>query len=817
MLSVIFVILALILTFYEISTHKQEQAEETLTPAVYEHHIAFISSYSPQFYTYAEQETGLERGLFKNNINYDAFYMDSRHFGTQKDINDFYVFFKNRIKSSYPYEAVIVGDDAALEFIQAHRKELFPDTPIIFYGINNKKLAEQAGKAKNVTGYIEEEKTEDVIRTAKNILPHTKRIIGLFDDTSTGVAEQNDFYGCAGKFPEFDFVGIDTSTLTQDEFISQLEALKEGDVVIFMSCFADKDGNFYTLSERTYTIISHTDVPVLRNLNGGVGQGVLGCIYIDLDDQAERAANLTADILNGKTDIATTKVKNEALTKSIFDYNIIQKYNINPSKLSEETVFINAPEDFFDKYDIILLPGLSIIISLILFLIASVITNTLSKRTAMELRQSRDKIEESKIEMQYKAEYDDLLDIYNRRTIQERLNSTLTQESTYSVLMTDLDDFKGINEAYGNAVADDILKGFAARLKQIAKERKWVIGRFGGDEFLIMIPDVQLNETSNEVLDIVNVFSRHFPIGEETIILSVSIGISNSDGVMTPDQHITNAEVAMYEAKKRGRKCVYIYSERMKTKLREDNLIRAKLLDAFDNDGFFMLYQPQIDVNTGAVSAYEALVRMKAPGIYPGQFIPVAEQNGWIGRIGRTTTKLVVEQLAKWKEEGHELKPVSINFSSNQMSDSGYVDFLKDLLKEHDIPSKYIEIEITESLFLERTQMAESLFEKFKEMGIRLLMDDFGTGYSSLGYLTYIPVDAVKLDKSLVDNYLVDGKDTFIKDLITLIHDLDKEMIVEGVEEEWQLNRLREFGADIIQGYYFSKPISAEEAIVFKT
>ena len=229
-----------------------------------------------------------------------------------------------------------------------------------------------------------------------------------------------------------------------------------------------------------------------------------------------------------------------------------------------------------------------------------------------------------------------------------------------------------------------------------------------------------------------------------------------------------------------------------------------------------MLYQPKIDAVTKKVNGYEALVRMKEPGIYPGQFIPVAEQNGWIWKIGRITTELVIKQLAAWRDEGYELHPVSVNFSSNQINDLGYLKMVEDLLEKYDIPAKYLEIEITEGLFLDRTSQSENLFKSFKDMGIRLLMDDFGTGYSSLGYLTYIPVDVIKLDKSLVDAYLVDGRDLFIRDVIQLMHDLDKEMIIEGVEEEWQYQRLREFGAETIQGYFFSKPIPADEAISFE-
>jgi EAL domain-containing protein (putative c-di-GMP-specific phosphodiesterase class I) len=206
---------------------------------------------------------------------------------------------------------------------------------------------------------------------------------------------------------------------------------------------------------------------------------------------------------------------------------------------------------------------------------------------------------------------------------------------------------------------------------------------------------------------------------------------------------------------------------------------------------------------------------MKEPGLYPGQFIPVIEKNGWIWKIGRITTELVIKQLAEWRDAGHELHPVSVNYSSAQLSDEGYTEFIEKLLDKYDIPAKYLEIEITEGLFLDNDDRAADLFALFAEMGIRLLMDDFGTGYSSLGYLTYIPVDVIKLDKSLVDTYLVDGKDAFINDVIRLVHDLDKEMIIEGVEEQWQYDKLREFGADTIQGYFFSKPLPADEAIVF--
>ncbi|MBP5608990.1 MAG: EAL domain-containing protein [Lachnospiraceae bacterium] len=414
----------------------------------------------------------------------------------------------------------------------------------------------------------------------------------------------------------------------------------------------------------------------------------------------------------------------------------------------------------------------------------------------------------------YKAQHDEMLDIYNRRYAMEFLTEKLRAWDSFCFVMVGIDGFKWINATYGHSLGDEILKKLAERLKDLALANSWLAARYGGDEFLIMLND-RLNEEHSIVKKIRNAFEEPIVVSGQRIRLSVSIGISNADGITDIEEQLSNAEEAMYAAKKIGRNTTFIYGEVLRERSRIEKYIREKLKEAFRKDGFYMVYQPKVDVKSLKLVGYEALVRMKEPGIYPSQFIPVAEKNGWIWRVGRITTALVVKQLAMWRDEGYELYPVSINFSSNQLSDAGYVKYLQDLLESYHIDPCYIEIEITEGLYLEKSTQAEMLFESFKELGIRLLMDDFGTGYSSLGYLTYIPVDVIKLDKSLVDNYLVDDKDTFICDVIRLIHGLNKSMTIEGVEEKWQYERLLEFGADTIQGYYFSKPLLPEEAISF--
>ncbi len=426
----------------------------------------------------------------------------------------------------------------------------------------------------------------------------------------------------------------------------------------------------------------------------------------------------------------------------------------------------------------------------------------------------KDTVENEQLHLIYQAQHDELLDIFNRRYAMDFLTKTGIGEQRAAYVMADIQGFKSINATYGHELADEILKKVAQDLKTLAMEKHWLLSRYGADQFLLVLYE-PMTEDHESLKMIRDVFLEPFRSGTIEVQLSVSIGVSNADGIGSTEEHINNAEEAMIAAKDIGRNVILFYSEKLRLKAKEERRIRESLLKAFKNDGFFMVYQPKVSVQDLKLCGYEALVRMKSGEFFPGQFIPIAEKYGWIWRIGRITTEQVVRQLAAWQEEGQTLYPVSVNFSSKQLSDTGYADFLEDLLKKYHVSPKYIEIEITEGIMLDRSAQAEELFKRFEEIGIRLLMDDFGTGYSSLGYLTYIPVDVIKLDKSLVDNYLVDGKDAFIDDMIRLIHDLDKEMTIEGVEQEWQYCRLKEFGADTIQGFFFSKPLPPEEAIRF--
>lgn len=812
--SIFCLVAAVLMTFRE---YWKESRPVTIseTPVEVSHRVLFINSNGPLYYSYEEKTNGLKQALYPNGIEYDVVFMDVIGSDEEENRRVFHDFLAARLSTYNDYDGIIVVDDDALRFALQYQEELFRELPVVFFGINDLELAESAQSNPYMTGFWEPSYLEATVDLALRLKPDTSEVVGIHDDTSAGLVDGRLFEECAERHPEYAFSTLDTSELSEQELEKSIKELPSDAILLFMTCYSDKDGNIYSMETRTKSIISHARVPVFRNYPGGVGRGVLGGTFIDFYEQGRQAGEVMASILDGsrRSDL---KLQTEAESRTVFDYQLLKNNGMNRSLLPENTEFVNRNQTFLEKYGRVLPAAVLIVMALVFLLLGTNTNMAIAKITNHELEESKEDLEDTRKTLQYRADYDTMLGLLNRRAITEQLQRELTEESVYSILMIDMDDFKGVNECYGHEFADEILISLAGSLLMMGDENGWVISRYGGDQFLIMIPDVQLTEKDDTIQMLLQLFRAPIAVGEELIIMSASIGISHSDGVTSPDQNIINAEVAMYEAKERGRNTAFVYADEMKRRVREENQIKAKLLSAFENDGFYMVYQPQINSNTLEVSGFEALVRMKEPGLYPGQFIPVVEQSGWIARLGRVTTELAIRQLALWRDENYPLHPVSVNFSSNQMNDTGYYDFVKDLLANYEIEPKYLELEFTEGLYIERTKQAEELFGKFKELGLTLLMDDFGTGYSSLGYLTYIPVDIIKLDKSLVDAYLQPGKDAFIHDVINMIHDLGKKVIIEGVEEEWQFKRLREFEADAIQGYYFSKPITPEEAIVFQ-
>ncbi|MCD4714012.1 MAG: EAL domain-containing protein [Clostridiales bacterium] len=429
-----------------------------------------------------------------------------------------------------------------------------------------------------------------------------------------------------------------------------------------------------------------------------------------------------------------------------------------------------------------------------------------------ELRAQLEEIEQQRNHIDHLAFHDPLTELPNRRKFAEKLESALVSSQKGAVIMLDLDNFKSINDTLGHVFGDKLLKAVSARMEMIVNDKTF-ISRFGGDEFLILMINDDLEKTIVPFIHMLqHLFDDPFDIDLHSIEIHFSIGISmfpkDSEKI---DELIMYSDLALYAIKNNGKNSYGFYDDSLMNKVKLRIEIEHELKEALEKNAFRVVYQPQYNLTTNRIECFEALLRLDS-GLYgPNEFIPVAEENGLIVPIGRLVVKLVVEQISKWRLEGRKIKPVAINFSAAQLHDSGFVEFLEETLSSNGVSSDLIEIEITESLFVENEEVTHTFIQNIKRIGIKIAIDDFGTGYSSLSYLTYLPIDKIKLDRALSDRFLTDEHQSVVENIIALSHSLGLIVVAEGIEEKHHYEILKAYKCDCIQGYYFSKPLEKDD------
>ncbi|KXG75528.1 EAL domain-containing protein [Thermotalea metallivorans] len=419
-------------------------------------------------------------------------------------------------------------------------------------------------------------------------------------------------------------------------------------------------------------------------------------------------------------------------------------------------------------------------------------------------------MKEKEAYIQYLADHDPLTGIPNRRKFTELFTEELLRGKKGAMLLLDLDNFKNINDTVGHIYGDKLLKEVSAILQKFECEDIHVF-RIGGDEFIILMKE-NIKTAEDYARKILKNFQEKISIDGIETPITASIGIVRyPDDGQDMNDLLKKADIAMYKAKYTGKNKYLLFSKQMEIQFNEKIKIENILRKAVKEEGFTLYYQPIIETNTGEISSFEALIRLKEIDISPGIFIPIAEETDVIIPIGRWVIKEVIKQIKIWKEKGFDLKPIAINVSPRQFSDSRFIEYLKNSLEENDIHPSLIEIEITENVLIENQEETIQKLKQLKRLGIAVVLDDFGTGYSSLNYLTYIAVDKIKLDKSLKDKFIKLENIQILDSLICIAHGLNIKVVAEGVEELEEYKRLKKGKCDYLQGYLFSKPVKGED------
>ena len=426
------------------------------------------------------------------------------------------------------------------------------------------------------------------------------------------------------------------------------------------------------------------------------------------------------------------------------------------------------------------------------------------------------KLRDAKIS--HMANHDYLTGLPNRNLLNDRISQALSQaartKKNVGLLFLDLDGFKFINDSFGHTLGDALLKNISGRLTGAVRAGD-TVARLGGDEFVVMLLDITtMQDVANIADKILQALALPLSIDGRELHVTASIGASMypRDGE-NYEVLLQHADIAMYNAKQHGRNRLQFYTPEMSAQTDERVELETAMRQAISSEQFELYYQPQIDLRNGKIVSLEALIRWHHPqlgSITPARFIPLAEETGLILPIGEWVLRTACKQLKAWHDSGYSDLSVAVNISARQFQHDDMPKLIQQILNETGAQPTFLHLELTESVILQNSDVAIESLRKLKALGIVIALDDFGTGYSSLSYLKRFPIDIIKIDQSFTAD-LSSSKDasSIILAIIAMARSLNIKTVAEGVENQVQMDFLKENGCDVVQGYYFSRAISA--------
>jgi diguanylate cyclase (GGDEF)-like protein len=418
------------------------------------------------------------------------------------------------------------------------------------------------------------------------------------------------------------------------------------------------------------------------------------------------------------------------------------------------------------------------------------------------------------------AYHDDISELPNRRMFDKKVKSLIESSNNnkqiFTFLKLNIDRFKNINTSLGHRIANNLLKQFGERIKNLLPESS-LLARISGDYFGILLWDYHQSDAPEALAkSVIESMKQPFFVGDYELFVTTSIGIStfpsNGENIVELEKC---AELALSHAKEIGINNYQLYSPSLAIKSNKLYSLEKDLRKAIENEELILHFQPRVEPNTEKIVGAEALIRWEHPVmglVSPNEFIPLAEEIGFIDTIGDWVIKQVCQSINKWKKKGVKIVPISINISAQRFLKSDWKKFIHIILEETNMNPSMLELEITETTLIRHEEAVYSAIQFLKELGIKIALDDFGTGYSSLTHLRQYPIDTIKIDKSFIDNITKEESEAVIaKSILYLSKGLNINVVAEGVETIEQLTFLKEHECKEIQGYIFSKPVSEKE------
>lgn len=515
--------------------------------------VLFISSYSYAWETIPQQIEGIKKSL-GDDVTIDYKFMDTKNVDTAENVHLFYKSLSYYLSQVPAYDVIIVGDDAAYNFVLVYRK-IFGNTPIVFEGVNNVSKALAMDYNPNVTGIIENQTYGNTIALAKKIYPEAAHIVAIVDNTVTGLSARKEFYSYKDEFPDLEFSDINASEFSQKDLIKSVESFDESTILLYILCSNDKDGNVYASAESVQMLSSRAHIPMFSGISIGMGKGLLGGEIVSHEEMGEIAGEMALKILNGEPCENMDVITDSPMTYC-FDETVMKRFGISRSMLPDDAKIINHEETFMEQYGKVIRITSVIGGIMVLFIIWLV-------RDNMHKRKVNDTISSLNKKLNFMARYDALTALLNRRVFMEDLQYRIREKEPFGLIMFDMDNFKRINDVYGHNEGDAVLKEMAARAGALVDD-VFEVYRLAGDEFVAIVQSGQAEVIDSYAMKILDTFKIPYQIagGEQYLASSIGIAMYPKDGKNSTEV-IAAADHAMYEVKKNGKNSRAFYDADM--------------------------------------------------------------------------------------------------------------------------------------------------------------------------------------------------------------------------------------------------------------
>ncbi len=801
--------------------------------------VLILNSYHQGFTWTREETEGAMAVLLESDdyISVQVEYMDWKNYSTQENLSFLYNYYQYKYQHE-KIDLVITTDDIALDFALKHRDELFSAAPIVFAGVNQEGINTLTKGQSNFTGILEPVIPDDALYLAMLTNPALKTIYLVYDNTES--AQSTTRLAVESIVDINDSIEIvHLNNITYAQILERMKSVKDNSIVYILSHYVDIEGNTMEFDEFCELASSVSPVPVFHLYDFTVGRGSVGGSMLSGRLQGENAGRVALRILRGER-ADDIPISQDNTIRHLYDYNELKAHNIPRERLQPDSEIINLPFSFFETYKKEVSAAAFLFLLLVGFITLLIYYILHQKRTEKmlkenheeltelnqeltaaeeELKEQNQQLEHSRNELSHLAYHDYLTSLPNRLSLKEYLDQALLTagKSQYALFFIDTDNFKYINDSLGHSTGDQLLVMIGNRLSENITSNGTLF-RFGGDEFIIIVQDASEFDLMAQADKLIKAFKEPFELNYSILHISISIGITTyPEAGDRVDDLIRSGDIAMYHAKSRGKGQYVLFTQSMDYSIQERLSIENHLRTALERKEFLLYYQPQVDIATGTISGFEALLRWASPElgfVMPNSFIPVAEETQLIVPIGQWVLKeacLFAKTLQACSGKNYQ---ISVNVSILQLLQADFADMVLDTLKRVDLQPELLELEITESVLMESYELIEASIQKLRIKGIHFALDDFGKGYSSLTYLKNLPINTLKIDKLFMNENVPDMNEQSITgSIIAMGLQLGLSVIAEGVEFAEQLNYLAKHKCSKYQGYLYSRPVPAEAAI----